>query len=318
MTAAADFRLDAGDLVGMTARLRALGWLQSSETILDASRAGEGNMNYTLRIRTTGRTVILKQSRPWVEKYPHIPAPRDRALVEAAFYSAIGQHPLLACSMPRLLGVDAEARMLLLEDVAPARDFAFMYGGELPCSGELRQLVGFLAQLNGAFSGTALDSRFENQDMRRLNHEHIFAFPLRTGNGLDLDRITPGLAELAARLVADVEYCGRVTALGERYLRRGNTLVHGDYFPGSWLRSESGIKVIDPEFCFAGDAEFDVGVMIAHLHLASAGGAMIAETLRLYTAEQPLDLQLTRQFAGVEIMRRLYRSGATPLPLRAG
>ena len=42
-----------------------------------------------LRVQTAERSFILKQSRPWVEKYPAIPAPEERVLVEAAFYEPL-------------------------------------------------------------------------------------------------------------------------------------------------------------------------------------------------------------------------------------
>src|SRR2546421_5684303 len=50
---------------------------------LSAAPAGEGNMNYTLRIGTSERSFVMKQARPWVEKYPHIAAPWDRALMRS-------------------------------------------------------------------------------------------------------------------------------------------------------------------------------------------------------------------------------------------
>ena len=62
------------------------GWLVPGESVETLDRAGEVNMNCVMRGRTSERTFILKQSRPWVEKYPSIAAPWDRMLVEAAFY----------------------------------------------------------------------------------------------------------------------------------------------------------------------------------------------------------------------------------------
>ena len=37
---------------------------------MSAVRAGDGNMNCTVRVTTGTGTLIVKQSRPWVEKYP--------------------------------------------------------------------------------------------------------------------------------------------------------------------------------------------------------------------------------------------------------
>ena len=72
----------------------------------------------------------------------------------------------------------------------------------------------------------------------------------------------------ARALQADACYVGIVRELGALYLQDGTSLLHGDYFPGSWLQTAAGVRVIDPEFCFFGPPEFDVGVLLAHLHLA--------------------------------------------------
>ena len=71
---------------------------------------------------------------------------------------------------------------------------------------------------------------FANRAMRALNHEHMFLFPLRDGNGLDLDAITPGLADAARELAPIAPIVDAVAALGERYLADG-----GD--TGAWRLS---------------------------------------------------------------------------------
>ena len=105
------------------------GLLSPGETLLDVSKAGEGNMNCTLRATTTRQRLIVKQARPWVEKYDHIAAPWDRSLVEAAFYRAVARCPGLAVLMPRLIDDDADAHVLVLEDVGPYGDFTSLYAG---------------------------------------------------------------------------------------------------------------------------------------------------------------------------------------------
>ena len=76
--------------------------------------------------------------------------------------------------------------------------------------------------------------------MPALNHEHIFRLPLDPGNGLDLDAITPGLKRAAENLAVDARYTDEVAALGEIYLEDRDTLVHGDYFPGSCCARRQG------------------------------------------------------------------------------
>jgi 5-methylthioribose kinase len=137
-------------------------------------------------------------------------------------------------------------------------------------------------------------------------------FPLRDSNGLDLDGITAGLAEEARSLAADRAYVDAVAVLGQEYLCDGVALVHGDYFPGSWLKAADGLRVIDPEFCFLGDPEFDCGILAAHLMMAHCGPDVL-ELVVASVTERHLDLSRVAAYAGVEIMRRLI--GVAQLPL---
>jgi 5-methylthioribose kinase len=279
-----------------------------------AGKAGEGNMNYTLRVSTSQRSFILKQARPWVEKYPHLAAPWERAVVEGRFYEAIAEDAPLAARMPRLLGLDAQSHILALEDLGEAQDFTSLYRGAELTEVQLDELATFLSRLHLLSSTAARKSAFANRAMRALNHFHIFDFPLQLENGFDLDAITPGLQDAARSLKLDADYVSVVKNLGELYLRDGDTLLHGDYFPGSWLQTAQGVRVIDPEFCFYGPPEFDLGVMIAHLYLSGQDVRLPHELLTKYHAARPLQQALLWQFAGVEIMRRLI--GVAQLPVQ--
>jgi 5-methylthioribose kinase len=295
------------------------GFIGDGEELRSLGKAGEGNMNLTLRVVTSERSLVLKQARPWVEKYPQIAAPIDRALVEIAFYEAVEERPAVRGAMPRLLGSDPDSRLLILEDLGEAHDFTKLYAGQHLGSTTLDELIAYLVALD-TLPGVATGSRrrvFENRAMRALNHEHIFRLPLAPDNGLDLDRITAGLAAVGARLMNDQEYVSTVTTLGEDYLADGDSLVHGDYFPGSWLRTASGVRIIDPEFCFLGPREFDVGFMLGHLHLAGQPAEICEALLSGYRDRaNVVDRSFTaraKRFAGVEIMRRLI--GVAQLPL---
>ena len=307
--------LDAGDLTGLAAYLQARGWLAPGETLHGAGKAGEGNMNYTLRISTSERSFILKQARPWVEKYPHLAAPWERALIEGRFYEVISEDAELAAQMPKLIGVDAQSHILALEDLGEAQDFTVLYRGAELTDMQLEELARYLSRLH-LLSGTAARKKaFANRAMRALNHFHIFDFPLQLENGFDLDAITPGLQDAARSLKLDDDYVSAVKNLGELYLRDGDTLLHGDYFPGSWLQTTRGVRLIDPEFCFYGPPEFDLGVMIAHLHLSAQKARLVEQLLTSYRTPRDLDSVLIRQFAGIEIMRRLIGVAQLPVAL---
>ena len=280
---------------------------------IQVSPAGAGNMNLVLRITPAmGRPLIVKQGRPWVEKYPQIPAPFERTLVEAAFYAEVQADRGVARLMPAVRHVDADNHILVLEDVGAAGDFTSIYAGATMPAGALDELLAWLERLATVSVPAARRGIFANAAMRALNHEHIFRFPLAADNGLDLDGITPGLAAAARELIDDRTYGAAVAGGGRRYLADGTTLVHGDFFPGSWLHAGDGVRVIDPEFCFLGDPEFDYGVLAAHLTVAQADPARLAQVAQAVEA-RALDAALVTIYAAVEIMRRLI--GVAQLPV---
>ncbi len=315
MSASATYPLFTQDNpTAIHAFLEAEGWLRPREIIQQVGKAGDGNMNAVFRIHTTTRTFIFKQSRPWVEKYPQIAAPDDRALVEAAFYGAVASNPMLTKAMPRLLATFPEARVLLFEDLGTLHDATAWYQHGHDAASALPMLCRWLSALHNSSYDDAPRSVLENRAMRRLNHEHLFHFPLVPTNGLDLDAITEGLQDHANRLKENTAYVRAITKLGEHYLANdGGTLLHGDYYPGSWLVGANQLYVIDPEFCFLGPAEYDVGVLTAHLLFAKQPLSIVQAVLNQYDAPRGFDPVLMLQFAGMEWMRRLI--GVAQLPL---
>lgn len=307
--------LDGSHRQGLSRYLRSKGWLSEKEAVTTAVKAGEGNMNYTLRVVTPRRSFIIKQARPWVEKYPHISAPFERAEMEIRFYQLVAGRPAVRDAMPALLGADAASGVLLLEDLGEASDFTALYRGRRLSELELDALLSYLVALHRPFPGD-VKPPLRNRAMRQLNHEHIFRLPLAQDNGLDLNAITPGLEKAGVALKEDPRYVNAVSELGRVYLADdGESLLHGDYFPGSWLESGGGIRIIDPEFCFFGPSAFDLGCMLAHLHLSRQPEALIERLLRYQElSSEEVERALVRSFAGVEIMRRLLGVAQLPLP----
>ncbi|GAA5220450.1 phosphotransferase [Membranihabitans marinus] len=296
--------------------LQSQSWLQDGETVDVVEVPGEGNMNFTARVVTSIRTFIIKQSRPYVEKYPQVPAPEDRIQSEATFYQLVQTDEVLSSQTPSILESDVENNVLLLEDLGAASDFTHLYkAGTKIDKIDLTAIVSFIARLHQQFKVDHSPLVIHNREMRKLNHEHIFHYPFIMDNGLDLDNITPGLAEVAMNYKTDTALKSKIEELGQRYLADGDTLLHGDYFPGSWLKTNSGIYIIDPEFCFFGFPEFEVGVLLAHLMMADQNQATIDAAIKLYQTEAPLDVDLCLACAGVEVMRRLLGLAQLPLNL---
>lgn len=293
--------------------LQTLSFWEKGEILLKSGPAGPSNMNLVLRILTTQRSVILKQSKPYVRKFPQIPAPIQRIQVEFEFLHLLENHPLAAAFVPKILAYDAENHILLTEDLGKGTDFSRIYSGEKTLDEkDISSLMEFLNILHGI-----QPKNFpENRDMRILNHEHIFHFPFQIENGFDLDSVQPGLQEIAMKIKKNDLLKTIVETHGKRYLSKGETLLHGDFYPGSWLEVASGLKVIDPEFGFLGDREFDLGVFLAHLDLGQQSDTLKNQALSSY--KHPFNFSLLNTYRGVEILRRLIGIAQVPVKMTLG
>ena len=153
----------------------------------------------------------------------------------------------------------------------------------------------------------------DNMKMRTLNYQHIFKIPFEKDNGLNLDEIQKGLSHLATSIGTNKALKTKVVSLGRQYMLPGDVLIHGDYHLGSWLKTSSGIKVIDAEFSFKGFAEFDWSVLLAHMYMAEQKSETIARVRNRIMSARNLDLYKTEAYAGIEILRRFF--GVAQLPL---
>jgi 5-methylthioribose kinase len=313
------FILNANEPKELAIYLQKKQWLGLDETIVSLTKPGEGNMNYVLRVDTGERTFIVKQSRGYVEKYPQVAAPENRVVTESIFYKKISADELTQSFMPYLFGVEEEANLILLEDLGSSSDFTYLYQLKNAISEEeLIQLTRYLNRLHSTFQKERIDDELSNMEMRQLNHEHIFHYPFLEENGFDLNRIQDGLQELALPYKKDNQLKQQISLLGSLYLSNGKYLLHGDYYPGSWLKTSKGIKIIDPEFCYYGSREFDLGVLLAHLHLTKQDKNLQDVVIKNYEKYTDLNLEILNGFTGVEIMRRLIGVAQLPLQMDLG
>lgn len=303
---------------GVEAHLRRLGWVGADEQITGMDIPGQGNMNRLLRVRLASRSFILKQAVPYVARYPQIPAPVTRLQAEAAFYRTIAPYPGLSRHTPELLGEDPGEHLLCLQDLGRLGDLTRLYA-EGPGS-DHDQALSVLTRWLAGLHGLAIDAAGvpPNHAMRELNHTHIFQVPFDPDNGVAL---SGELSDHQRRLAGDGALRDRARFLGQIYLGAAShesraALLHGDYYPGSWLEhAETTVAIIDPEFSFAGPPEFDVGVFMAHLIMSGYSQAAVAAAIRDYQAPPGFSAALADGFAGIEVIRRLL--GVAQLPLQA-
>ncbi|MEM1121468.1 MAG: phosphotransferase [Bacteroidota bacterium] len=294
--------------------LQQQGWLSEQETLNSLEKPGEGNMNFVLRATTNHRSFILKQARPWVEKFPQIDAPVERIAVEAQFFQSLERVDTINSFAPSCLGFDEKNFILATEDLGKGADYSFLYQKEKQLSdADIKSLLQYLTTLHQLSVPASFPA---NLAMRQLNHEHIFNFPYLEDNGFDLDTVQAGLQEAAMPYKKDSALKAKIAACGDLYLSaKESTLLHGDFYPGSWLKVADGLKVIDPEFGFAGPAAFDLSVLVAHLVMAEQSTEIIQIIIDEYQQVIKIDQKLLAQFAGIEILRRLIGIAQLPLSL---
>ena len=339
----ADANPSSPQVSALCTHLLKLGWIDPASHIQGLSSPGAGNMNRTLRVHLQGHstpTLILKQSVPYVAKYPDIPAPIARDQSEAAFYRNISSNPRLAERCPELLGHDHRNHLLCFQDLGAGLDFTHLYpqdpaivpNATVGLEPAFVDLLGWLSQLHRqALPTTVVEAMPQNMAMRELNHEHIFVLPFTANNGLaEFEEVAAWQSEL----IDDPHTLQRIEALGALYLGAAepviahcSTLLHGDFYPGSWLQASvhrtqaeaqnqptSRAHIIDPEFGFVGPAEFDVGVFSAHLTFGGWTHTALEKLLQSYHKPDNFNPKLAAQFSAVEIMRRLL--GVAKLPMQ--
>lgn len=284
--------------------------INEDETIRKLEVPGDGNMNLTLRVVTDKQSFVVKQSNGFVQKFPSIPAPRERAEMETEFYKRVQNLEGVMEFMPDHLFLDSKNYLQVIEDLGGSSDFTFAYGEDRCLDREtVSTLIDFLKNLHGKTRGA---ESLENIEMRILNHEHIFILPFIKNGSIDLESIHPGLGHVANETIfRSPAIADAARELGDIYLSTNNhALLHGDFFPGSWLDTKNGIRIIDPEFCFTGTPEYDLGVFAAHLILCGWEQGEVYEVLDAYGK---LDKRLVMGFMATEILRRLF--GVAQLPV---
>jgi len=290
----------------LTLLLNKYNLLFDDEVLLKISKAGDGNMNIVLRVKSNKRSFIFKQSRPYVQKFKEIQAPIERINVEYNFYKSINQIESQR-NFPKIIGYVKDHFFMMLEDLGISDDFLDIYIKRKINKTSIIKLTRILKDIHLCNYD---DSYPLNNELKKLNHQHIFVLPFMKNNGFSLNSVQPGLEILANTFINKENLKNKSLVIGEKYLKKGKTLLHGDFYPGSWMQNDNKIFVIDPEFSFVGDLEFDLGVFIAHIIIATQNKKYLNEIISYYS--NSVNIDLVTNYAGIEIIRRL--TGLAQLP----
>jgi 5-methylthioribose kinase len=276
--------------------------------------AGDGNINWVRRVRSAdGSSLIVKQARAALERFPEYRVSSERMLFEARYFEIVrARVPAQAGVLPRIVCFDKAARVLVMEDLGEAKRLDVRLAENSAEPATLEALGAFLGAVHRATRAEAesLEGLFANDEMRRLHGEHIFSLPFQPNEF----PIEPRLRTLADDVLARPGLRARIAELRARYYGKGEALVHGDVQPGNVLLQGEQPRLVDAEIAHVGDPAFDLGQAFAHVHLhrahardviplAACEAALLAGYAR--TAGESREIAArARAYAGVEILRR--------------
>lgn len=249
----------------------------------EVREVGDGNLNLVFIARdAAGASVVLKQSLPYVRTDHSWAVPQDRIFAEARGYAAAARTSPGAT--PRYFGLDAERRLIALEDLSSWTVWrTALNAGRITrgAGADLGRYVARLAFGTSAFGLAAGEVRAAaaaalNPELCRITEDLVFTEPFRDHqhNGWDAD-VTP--AVLALR---DDAVLAEVAELKWRFLTAAEGLIHGDLHTGSVFVAPEGAapvvaKAFDLEFGCYGPIAFDLGALFGNILLAESRAAAL-------------------------------------------
>lgn len=297
------------------------------EVPLTASAIGDGNLNFVFRVMCRDhpeRSVILKQAPPYIKVLgPDYPLTQNRLAIEARLMAIY--HELAPGSVPEPLQYDAEAHVILMEDLRGYRVLRHaLIEGEIDTT--VAAFVGAL--LGSTHRATLADGLsvpeverlrrdFHNPYMQAITAKYVFTKPFQQD---PTNRHTEGLDVIVEDVRADAGLLEEIRRLRGRFDEAQEGVVHGDLHTGSVMVRGQEARVIDGEFAFYGPIAFDVGALVANYLLAWHAHPVAHRTALMDCIEacwqaygdsfgpSPRLAQIWResiQFAGVKMLRRI-------------
>ena len=276
--------------------------------------AGDGNINWVRRVRlgSGGRSVVVKQARPALERFPEYAVTTERIVFEARYYETV--RPFDAAGLcPRVLDFDETERVLVLEDLGDATrlDHVLLRRADAATAQGAGEALGrFLGTVHaGTAKQETLASRFANDEMRRLHGDHIFALPFRPNDF----PLPPALRARAAALWRDEATVALADAAYRDYLAPAGVLVHADVQGGNVLLQRGRPRLLDAEISHAGDGAFDVGILLAHLAVSDAARLRV-EFMRRALRPRPNALEMLRSLRSLGLKIGLVTDCSDEVP----
>ena len=260
---------------------------------VDAVEIGDGNLNLVFVCTdASGRSLVLKQSLPYVRVAPDWELTADRSTHEwIGLREAFAASPATA---PEPYSYDEPRHIVAMEDLSGMHVWRTALDRGDIAEGADEQVARHVARLGFA---TSAHGRIP-QEMRRgvaaatnpelcdITEELVFIEPL----------VEHEHNEFADELAADVDrirsnraLVDAVLGLKQQFLSETEVLLHGDLHTGSiMVGDDGGVKVFDTEFGAYGPVGFDLGMFVANLVFAHARAEVLGRTQQAaWLAEAP-------------------------------
>lgn len=240
---------------------------------------GDGNLNLVFIVTGAAGQAIVKQALPYVRLVGESwPLPLKRSFFE--YNALIRQAARDPGSVPEVWHFDEAQAIVVMEFLTPhvILRHALVEGRRVAGLGE--RLGQFCARTLFRGSDLAMKAAERKADLALfagnvelcdITENLVFSDPYFDAA---MNRHTPGLEGIVARLRADLSLKVAAQHLKMAFTSRAETMLHGDLHTGSVMVTDTETKVIDPEFATYGPIGFDVGMLLANFlmaHLSQPG-----------------------------------------------
>jgi 5-methylthioribose kinase len=240
---------------------------------------GDGNLNLVFIVTGSAGSAVVKQALPYVRLVGESwPLPLSRSFFE--YNALIRQEARDPGSVPSVWHFDEVQAIVVMEYLTPhvILRHALVEGRRV--DGLAKRLGQFCARTLFRGSDLSMTAAARKADLALfagnvalcdITENLVFSDPYFDA---PMNRHTPGLEGMVARLRADLSLKVAAQHLKMAFTSRAETMLHGDLHTGSIMVTESEAKVIDPEFATYGPIGFDVGMLIANFlmaHLSQPG-----------------------------------------------
>lgn len=234
---------------------------------------GDGNLNLVFIVTGSAGQAVVKQALPYVRLVGESwPLPLKRSFFE--YNALIRQEARDPGSVPAVWHFDEAQAIVVMELLAPHVILrqALIAGRRVTGLGQrLGQFCARTLFRGSDLSMTAAARKADlalfagNVELCDITENLVFSDPYFDA---PMNRHTPGLEGIVARLRADLSLKVAAQHLKLAFTSRAETMLHGDLHTGSIMVTDTEAKVIDPEFATYGPIGFDVGMLIANFLMA--------------------------------------------------